>query len=72
MESRLANDALVVYDIHENPVSLNGSCATVGALLDLYKNTKTPLCSTTDPGECEVGDLSGKHGNATGLDYVQT
>lgn len=61
---------LQVYHIHENPVAPNGSCATVGGHLDPYNITDIPICNSTCPEDCQVGDLSGKHGAMSGTNFV--
>ncbi|KAF2657509.1 Cu,Zn superoxide dismutase-like protein [Lophiostoma macrostomum CBS 122681] len=54
-----------MYHIHEKPVPADGNCTGAGAHLDPYKRGETPVCDATKPATCQVGDLSGKHGNIT-------
>lgn len=53
------------YHIHTEPVPANGDCYATGSHLDPYNRGETPLCNAGDPSTCQIGDLSGKHGNAT-------
>lgn len=57
-----------MYHIHKFPVS-NLNCTSAGSHLDPYGATEVPACDPTQPFKCEVGDLSGKHGNATGPSF---
>ncbi|KAG0056964.1 hypothetical protein BGZ83_002571 [Gryganskiella cystojenkinii] len=51
------------YHIHVSPVPADGNCTLTGAHLDpLSVGTKTP-CDPQNLTSCQVGDLSGKHGN---------
>ncbi|KAF1915112.1 superoxide dismutase [Ampelomyces quisqualis] len=54
-----------MYHIHEKPVPENGNCTAAGAHLDPYKRGEVPICDASQPETCQVGDLSGKFGNAT-------
>ncbi|KAF3000132.1 hypothetical protein E8E13_004807 [Curvularia kusanoi] len=54
-----------MYHIHEKPVPSDGNCSGTGAHLDPYKRGQLTLCDAGEPDSCEVGDLSGKHGNIT-------
>ncbi|EED24206.1 cytosolic Cu/Zn superoxide dismutase, putative [Talaromyces stipitatus ATCC 10500] len=54
------------YHIHVLPVPAGGNCTAAGGHLDPYNRGDEPPCDPSDPATCEVGDLSGKHGNATG------
>ncbi|GAB7325749.1 hypothetical protein MBLNU13_g09704t2 [Cladosporium sp. NU13] len=57
-----------MYHIHKFPISgLN--CTTAGSHLDPYGATEVPACNPAEPDKCEVGDLSGKHGNMTGPSF---
>ncbi|KAI9783748.1 MAG: hypothetical protein M1816_001184 [Peltula sp. TS41687] len=50
------------YHIHDQPIPLNGSCASIKAHLDPYIRGERSPCDSTKPHTCQVGDLSGKHG----------
>ncbi|OAL50727.1 Cu,Zn superoxide dismutase-like protein [Pyrenochaeta sp. DS3sAY3a] len=54
-----------MYHIHRKPVPSNGNCSGTESHLDPYKRGEVPGCDATKPETCEVGDLSGKHGNIT-------
>lgn len=52
----------LAYHIHQFRVPENGDCTAAGAHLDPYNRGQQPPCDRLNPGSCEVGDLSGKHG----------
>lgn len=54
-----------IYHIHAMPVPANGNCTAAAAHLDPYVRGEAPPCDSTHPETCQVGDLSGKHGNIT-------
>lgn len=54
-----------VYHIHDQPVPTDGNCTGTKAHLDPYIRGQKIPCDPEDPASCEVGDLSGKHGNIT-------
>lgn len=65
-----------VYHLHDQPVSPDGNCSATLAHLDPYERGEATPCDITRPETCQVGDLSGKHGdinsnpwNATYTDY---
>ena len=43
----------------------DGNCTGTLGHLDPYIRGETPVCDPTQPSTCQVGDLSGKHGNMT-------
>lgn len=47
----------------------DGNCTATKAHQDPYIRGEKPLCDPTQPQTCQVGDLSGKHGNITELSY---
>ncbi|KAK4128580.1 hypothetical protein N657DRAFT_535146, partial [Parathielavia appendiculata] len=51
------------YHIHDKPVPENGNCTATAAHLDPYLRGQEPPCDASEPETCEVGDLSGKHGD---------
>jgi uncharacterized membrane protein YgcG len=58
---------IIVYHIHDQPVPSNGNCTATNAHLDPYNRGEDPPCNQSDPGSCQVGDLSGKHGKIPAL-----
>ncbi|KAL9130598.1 MAG: hypothetical protein Q9217_001258 [Psora testacea] len=54
-----------IYHIHDQPVPASGNCTATLAHLDPYIRGEQPPCDPTHPETCQVGDLSGKHGNIT-------
>ncbi|MCJ1305721.1 hypothetical protein MMC08_008537 [Hypocenomyce scalaris] len=54
-----------LYHIHSQPVPSSGDCSGTLAHLDPTERGETPPCDPTQPEECQVGDLAGKHGNIT-------
>ena len=61
----IPNQSPPVYHIHAFPVPSDGNCTSTLAHLDPYERGETPVCDPVQPETCEVGDLSGKHGNIT-------
>ena len=57
---------------HELPVPASGDCSGTGAHLDPYGRTESPPCDIASPATCQLGDLSGKHGNITTTTNFQT
>ncbi|SPN96994.1 related to cytosolic Cu/Zn superoxide dismutase [Cephalotrichum gorgonifer] len=53
------------YHLHSTPVPEDGNCTATLAHLDPFIRTDTPPCDPETPADCEVGDLSGKHGKVT-------
>jgi len=51
-----------LYRIHVDPVPPSGDCAATLGDLDPYERGDSPVCEASQPATCEVGDLSGKHG----------
>ncbi|WPG99231.1 Hypothetical protein R9X50_00204200 [Acrodontium crateriforme] len=58
-----------LYHIHNNPLSANGSCASAGGHLNPYNVSESFVCDPAAPKDCQVGDLSGKHGKMTGPSF---
>jgi hypothetical protein len=56
-----------VYHIHDQPVPADGNCTKTLAHLDPFIRGEVPPCDPTNPATCQVGDLSGKHGNITNV-----
>ena len=65
LRPRLTNNDCVVYHIHDQPVPADGNCTATAAHLDPYIRGEIPPCDNTQPETCQVGDLTGKHGNVT-------
>jgi len=63
-----------IYHIHDQPVPADGNCTGTLAHLDPYERGEATPCDPLAPQTCQVGDLSGKHGNITGnsLDATYT
>ena len=61
----LTNTACIVYHIHDQPVPADGNCTATAAHVDPYIRGEIPPCDNTQPETCQVGDLTGKHGNVT-------
>lgn len=55
----------LVYHIHALAVPANGNCTATLGHLDPTNRGESPACDPTRPDLCQVGDLSGKHGNIT-------
>lgn len=53
------------YHVHDQPVPADGNCTGTKAHLDPYLRGQLIPCDKSDPASCQVGDLSGKHGNIT-------
>ena len=62
----------LVYHIHDQPVPADGNCTGTKAHLDPYIRGEKPPCDPTMPQMCQVGDLSGKHGNITASPFQTT
>lgn len=60
---------LIVYHIHAMPVPADGNCTGTGPHVDPYVRGEVPPCDNTQPQTCQVGDLTGKHGNITGSSF---
>ncbi|KAK3725098.1 hypothetical protein LTR37_000609 [Vermiconidia calcicola] len=58
------------YHIHENPVASDGSCSSVGEHVDPYRVGDLVPCDQKKPQDCQVGDLSGKHGLLNATNYA--
>ncbi|KAL2043303.1 hypothetical protein N7G274_003609 [Stereocaulon virgatum] len=54
-----------LYHIHDQPVPADGNCTATLGHLDPFIRGEIPPCDPTQPETCQVGDLSGKHGNIT-------
>ncbi|KAH8744678.1 cytosolic Cu/Zn superoxide dismutase [Diaporthe sp. PMI_573] len=54
-----------LYHLHEAPVPDDGNCTATLAHLDPFKRSEVIPCDPTAPQTCQIGDLSGKHGNIT-------
>ncbi|KAK8250625.1 superoxide dismutase [Phyllosticta capitalensis] len=55
-----------LYHVHDQPVPPDGNCTKTLAHLDPFIRGEKPPCNPKKPATCQVGDLSGKHGNITG------
>ncbi|EEA20470.1 cytosolic Cu/Zn superoxide dismutase, putative [Talaromyces marneffei ATCC 18224] len=64
-----ANIGPFPYHVHVSPVPANGNCSAAGEHLDPFNRGEQPPCDPSDPATCQVGDLSGKHGFATGTSF---
>uniref|UniRef100_A0A1Y1MVG6 Uncharacterized protein n=1 Tax=Photinus pyralis TaxID=7054 RepID=A0A1Y1MVG6_PHOPY len=51
-----------LYHIHEDRVPADGNCTKTLAHLDPYGRGENPPCDSRAMQSCQVGDLSGKHG----------
>lgn len=51
------------YHVHTERVPEDGNCTTTLGHLDPYNRTEIPPCNSTEPATCQLGDLSGKHGD---------
>jgi Cu/Zn superoxide dismutase len=65
-------NAYTVYHVHQFPVPDNGSCLATGEHLDPEGRGSTPPCDAAQPQNCQVGDLSGKHGKIDTLPGFST
>ncbi|KAK2610849.1 hypothetical protein N8I77_004244 [Diaporthe amygdali] len=61
-----------IYHLHDQPVPADGNCTATLAHLDPYQRGETTPCDSSAPQTCQVGDLSGKHGNITGTSIDAT
>ncbi|KAJ2970432.1 hypothetical protein NUW58_g9699 [Xylaria curta] len=50
------------YHLHVDPVDASGNCTNTLAHLDPFIRGEDPVCDSTKPATCQVGDLSGKYG----------
>ncbi|KUL91317.1 hypothetical protein ZTR_01632 [Talaromyces verruculosus] len=64
-----ANIGPFPYHVHVSPVPTNGDCTAAGEHLDPYNRGEQPPCDASDPATCQVGDLSSKHGSASGTSF---
>jgi hypothetical protein len=71
-ESCLRSYIGLVYYINQSPVAKSGDCASTGGHLDPFNLGDDCPCSATEPQECQVGDLSGKHGAMAGPNVAVT
>lgn len=69
MNIALVTNVLIVYHIHEFPVPTDGNCTGTGGHLDPFVRGELPPCDSSIPMTCQVGDLSGKHGNITDTSF---
>jgi len=69
LNARQTNQSAAVYHIHDQPVPADGKCAGTLAHLDPFIRGEIPPCDATHPETCQVGDLSGKHGNITSTPF---
>lgn len=59
----VANCCMIsAYGLYTGRIS-NNDCNTAGAILDPYGGVTGSQCNN-NPASCQVGDLSGKHGDA--------
>lgn len=65
-------DSSLAYHIHQEPVPASGNCSGTLAHFDPYVRGEQPPCDPTTPANCQVGDLSGKHGNVSSDPYSQS
>ena len=63
------SNALGAYQITANPV-FGDSCDDTGGMYNPAGLPSRQLCVPTDVTSCQVGDLSTKHGQASGTYYV--
>ncbi|KAK7563451.1 hypothetical protein BKA81DRAFT_365908 [Phyllosticta paracitricarpa] len=54
-----------LYHVHDQPVPPDGNCTGTLAHLDPFIRGEKPPCNPKRPFACQVGDLTGKHGNIT-------
>lgn len=59
------------YHVHVLPVE-GTNCTTTLAHQDPYVCYEDPPCDPADPANCQVGDLSGKHGTIENINYFQS
>lgn len=55
------------YHIHDQPIAEDGNCTSALAHLDPFQRGEDPPCESETPEDCEVGDLSSKHGKIEGI-----
>jgi hypothetical protein len=53
---------IIVYHIHEKAIPSGGDCMATGAHLDPFSRGEDPPCNDKQQAQCQVGDISGKHG----------
>lgn len=61
---------ILVYHIHNNPISSDGNCSSAGSHVDPYQRGEMPFCDASLPETCQVGDLAGKHGAINTTDFA--
>jgi len=54
---------VLAYHIHEKPVPADGNCNSTGKHFDKYAVGDDFVCDKTQPQNCQLGDLAGKHGS---------
>ncbi|TKX18893.1 copper/zinc superoxide dismutase [Elsinoe australis] len=54
------------YHIHDMPVPADGNCTSTMGHFDPQNRGEYYPCDKSDLSSCQIGDLSGKHGTATG------
>lgn len=64
----LPSDDSITYHVHEGGVPSDGDCEAIGPILDPFAGQED--CGT-DPAQCKIGDLSGKHGDVCGDIFEQ-
>lgn len=57
------------YHVHQEPVPTDGDCEATKGHLDPNDRGDEPSCDDDKPETCEVGDLSGKHGEIEKKSY---
>jgi hypothetical protein len=57
------------YHIHVAPVPDDGNCTSTLLHLDPYIRGDATPCDSSQPATCQVGDLSGKYGKASGTQF---
>ncbi|CAJ2513849.1 Uu.00g019680.m01.CDS01 [Anthostomella pinea] len=58
------------FHIHDAPVPTDGNCTGTLAHLDPFIRGEDPVCDSTKPATCQVGDLAGKYGKITSDPYT--
>ncbi|KAI0125775.1 superoxide dismutase [Xylariales sp. AK1849] len=61
-----------LFHIHAETVPKDGNCTSTGAHLDPFLRGEDPVCDSTFPQTCQVGDLAGKYGKITSDPYEAT
>ena len=51
-----------VYHVHDMPVPADGNCTSAMGHFDYTNSGEYYTCDTSNPQNCQVGDLAGKHG----------